>query len=395
MAFADNLTGADLEADPYPIYARLRHEAPVAFVPALHAWLVTRWQEAAIVASDKRNFTAEVGTSPLEVSFGQPNILNSEGDSHRILRDGIEPHYRPKSVSGYIHSLVEPIADEYLDRIAARGSADLMAEYFEPISVLSLARSLGFHDVDVTTLRRWFRGLSLGVINFERDPARQAVCDAVCAEIDACAAALMSRLERRPDNSPLSCMLHNGMPDGETRSQSFLMPTIKVALLGGMQEPGHGAGTILTGLLTNPAQRLAVQANINELLPKAIDEGLRWVAPIGTQQRRTLRDVELAGTMIPRDAMVCLVIASASRDERRFSNPDDFNIYRAEGPHASFGFGAHFCAGRSFATAQINIALKRLFGRIPGFELEPGFTPRFQGWEFRAPIELRVRFRPV
>ncbi|TIT84437.1 MAG: cytochrome P450, partial [Mesorhizobium sp.] len=133
------------------------------------------------------------------------------------------------------------------------------------------------------TLRSWFYGLAQGAINFENDPKRQEIADAISAEVGAAVRPTLERLTREPDDSALSHMLHDGMPDGSIRSIDFLMPTIKVILLGGMQEPGHGAGSILVGLLTHPEQLRRVLSDLETFVPKAVDEGLRWVAPIGTQ----------------------------------------------------------------------------------------------------------------
>ncbi len=99
---------------------------------------------------------AQVATSPVERTFGKPSILTTDGPVHKELRAGIDPKYKPKAVAVYIDTLVRPIADEYLDAVLATGGGDLMADYFEPISTLSLARSFGFHDIDMPTLRRWF-----------------------------------------------------------------------------------------------------------------------------------------------------------------------------------------------------------------------------------------------
>jgi len=167
-----------------------------------------------------------------------------------------------------------------------------------------------------------------------------------------------------------------------------------VTLLGGMQEPGHGAGSILYGLLTHPEQMQALRADMDGLLPKAVSEGLRWVAPIGTQTRQTTREIELAGTLIPADQPVASVVASACRDEARFRDPDAFDIYRADGAPGAFGFGSHLCAGRWFAQAQVAIALRVLLESMAELALAPGEAPAFRGWEFRAPATLRVTFRP-
>jgi cytochrome P450 len=395
MAFTEQITVGELENDPYPIYARMRREAPVAYVPAVDIWLVTRWEDVEFVAKSPHLFSAEVKNSPVERTFGRPTILTSDGVVHKELRAVIDPKYKPKAVARYIDDLVRPIALEFLAPLLAEGGGDLMAQYFEPISTLSLARSFGFHDIGMPTLRRWFQGLAQGAINFENDPARQKIGDAVSAEISAVADGIFDRLEREPDESALSRMLHDGMPAGQTRPRELLLPTVKVTLLGGMQEPGHGAGSVLVGLLQNPDQFAALRRDLDKLLPRAVDEGLRWVAPIGTQTREATRDIDLGGVTIPAGAMVGALVSSASRDEARFTDPDRYDLFRDEGPHAAFGFGHHFCSGRWFAREQVIVALRVLIDACREIDLDPGRLPEFRGWEFRAPTTLQVVLRPM
>ncbi len=392
------VTVEQLDRDPYPFYARLRREQPVAWVPAVNLWMVTRWDDVEAVAKDEATFTAVVESSPVDRCFGSPTIITTDGEVHRELRRATDPKYRPARVNAEIDELVRPIAEEYVGRITADGAreAELMAEYFEPISALALARSMGFADVDAPTLRRWFHGLSQGATNFELDPVKQAEGDATAAEVRSHAAALFERLEREPDGSALSHMLHDGMPAGQTRPRAFLMPTVLVTLLGGMQEPGHGAGSVLVGLLTHPDQRSAVldevRAGSDVLLRRAVDEGLRWVAPIGTQTRQTTREVHLGGVVIPAGQAVAAVVASACHDESRFAHPERFDLFRPELDHAAFGFGSHHCSGHWFARQQVRIALRVLLERCPDIRLASGEAPAFRGWEFRAPVELRVRW---
>ncbi|WP_404405119.1 cytochrome P450 [Pelagibacterium halotolerans] len=395
MSIAHEITIEALERDPYPIYARLRQESPVAWVPAANVWFATRWEDVEVVTKSPDIFTAEAPTSPVELSFGKPTILTVDGDQHKQLRGGIDPHYRPRKVAEYVQALVTPIAEEFLAKFESAGRADLMADYFEPISVLSLARSFGFGDLDVATLRRWFHGLSQGAINYEQDPKRQEISDKTCAEIDAVTIPMLERLREAPDSSPLSHMLHHNMPEGETRPAEFILPSVKVTLLGGMQEPGHGAGSTLVGLLQNPEQMEALLADTDRLLPKAVAEGLRWVAPIGTQMRLAQTDIELGGVTIPAGSPVAAILASANRDESRFAAPDRFDIHREETSMATFGFGHHFCAGRWFAAAQIEIALRLLLSRLPHLKLDPDNPPEFRGWEFRAPTTLHITFPPA
>jgi cytochrome P450 len=388
MTYASTITIDALETDPFPIYARLRREEPLIHVPAANCWFATRWKDIEAI-NRSADFTAASDDAPVNDAFGRPNVLTSEGPVHAELRGGIEPHYRPRKVSEYIDALVRPIAQAQLAALRASGDNDLMAGYFEPISALSLARSFGISEVDVATLRRWFHGLSEGAINFERDPARKAICDRAVAEIEAVLIPVLDRLRDAPDGSPLSHLLHSGMQPGQTRPYAQILPSVKVTLLGGMQEPGHGAGSIVTGLLMNPDQMAALRADLDGLLPQAIEEGLRWVAPIGTMMRTALRDTVVNGVPVPQGTAISLILASANRDETRFPDPDRFDIFRKPTSHMSFGAGAHFCAGKWFAKAQIEIALRVLFEAFPDLALADG-PPAFKGWEFRYPTSLRV-----
>jgi cytochrome P450 len=388
MRYSETITIEDLDRDPFPVYARLRREDPIAPVPAANCWFATRWADIETI-SRHPDFTALSDEAPVNAAFGRPNVLTTEGPIHQELRGGIEPHYRPRRVAEYIESLVRPIAEAQLAAFRASGSNDLLTGYFEPISALALARSFGFMDVDTATLQRWFHGLSQGAINFERDPARDAICRAVCAEIDSVALPLLERLAKTPDNSPLSHLLHSGMEPGHTRPIEHILPSVKITLLGGMQEPGHGAANLLVGLMQNPAQFAALRADPDKLLAPAIDEALRWIAPIGTMMRTALRDTEVGGVRVPEGTPVSCIFASANRDETRWDRPDEFDIFRPQKGHMAFGLGSHFCAGKWFAKAQIDVAMRVLLAAFPRLEFA-GDPPEFRGWEFRAPLHCRI-----
>ena len=388
VSYAQTISIENLEADPYPVYARLRRDDPIAFVPSSNVWMATRWDDVDFITKNPDVFSAEAPTSPVALSFGSPTIITTDGTIHKELRGIIEPQYRPRPVMGYIDALVRPIAEQHLDVLP--NSAELMANYFEPISALSLARSFGLNDVAVPLLRRWFHGLSQGAINYEQNPQRQAISDQTCAEIDAALLPILEHLAHHPNKSPLSHMLHHGMPDGQTRDPHFILPSVKVTLLGGMQEPGHGAGSILVGLLQNPDQKTLLLSNMHEWIPRAVDEGLRWVAPIGTQMRVTTREVEISGVTVPQGVPIAAVLASANHDESQFAMGHLFDMQRPKTSSATFGFGSHFCAGKWFAKAQIEIALRVLLNRYPNIALDENFPPVFRGWEFRAPTSLHV-----
>ena len=389
-AFAESVTVDALETDPYPIYARLRREAPVCYIPAVRLWFVTRYDDVEFVGTHPELFSAELDDSPVDNTFGSPTILTVDGEPHLELRRSLDAKYRPKYVNGYIDDLVRPVAEQVLDGLAGRDRAELMADYLEPVSVLSLGSVLGVGHLGADRLRDWFWRLHQGVINFEGNPDRADIGLACSREIDTVLGPVFDRLEAAGDDSTISHLLHSGMPDGACRARDFVMPTLKVILLGGMQEPGHGGGSTLAGLLSSPDQLSAVRDDPAGLLPAVVEEGLRWVSPIGTQTRQVAADTELGGAALRRGAPVGSLVSSANRDETKFADPDRFDIFRPRPANLAFGAGRHFCAGHAFSRAQMRIAIEVLLRRFPSLALDPARPPRFRGWEFRAPRRLDV-----
>jgi cytochrome P450 len=391
--WAASITVEQLDDDPYPIYARMRAEAPVCHVPCVGLWFVTRWADVVRAASHPEVFDSRVTPSPLDRAMGGESILVLDGEPQQRLRAMLEPALRPRAVEASTPGLVEPLVEGLLDELEGRNEAELMAEYFEPVSVLGLGRMLGLGHLDGDTLRRWFHGLAQGAINFEDDPARWAVSDATGAEIDRELAPVFERLDAEPDGSIIATMLEHAEGSFEERVAQIL-PTLKVILLGGMQEPGHAAGTTLAGLL-EAGQLDDMVADPDRLVPLAVEEGMRWVSPIGTQTRRAVAAAELGGVELPAGANLGVLVSSANRDREVFGhNADAFDLHRPRRNNAAFGFGTHFCSGHHFARVQIRIALRRLVERFPSVALHPDRAPVFTGWEFRAPRNLDVVLRP-
>ena len=387
--WAAAITVEQLDDDPYPVYERMRAEAPVCFVPAVGLWFVTRWADVERAASHVDVIDSSVTPSPLERTMGGPSILLLDGEPQRRLRAMLEPALRPRAVEASTPDLVEPIAAALLDALDPSEPVELMEAYFEPISVLSLGRVLGLGHVDGDTLRRWFHGLAEGAINFEDDPARWAVADATASAIDVALAPVFERLPADPDGSVIATMLEHADGTLEERVR-LILPTLKVILLGGMQEPGHAAGTTLAGLLA-AEQVTEVASDPTRLVPLAIEEGLRWVSPIGTQTRRALVDVELGGVSLPAGANLGVLVSSANRDEAVWGeSADAFDVHRPRRNHAAFGFGPHFCSGHHFSRVQMRIALRALLERYPRLAGDAARPAAFTGWEFRAPRTLHV-----
>lgn len=388
---AESISIEELEDDPGPFYATMRREAPVSWVPILDAWLVTRWEEAAEVLGSPERWGAAPAQELNDRVAGGTSMLGVDGPEHTDMRVGVDRAVGPKAVLGYVDELVRPIAREYLERFRKDGRVDLTEAYFEPISVDALRHVMGIAPyVDAPTLVRWFHALAAGSANHTRDPAVFAASDRANQEIETILGPVLDRLrEEGPGEGMLSHMVHSGRDDGATRSNEEIYPNLKVVLLGGMQEPGHAGANTMLGLLQNPDQLADVLEDL-ELIPTAVQEGLRWIAALGTAERRALGDQVIGGVTIPDGALVYVALPSANRDETRFADPDQFNIHRARKPHQAFGGGIHFCAGHFFARHVMAIMLEELLPALPGVRLDPDAPPSVRGFMFRAAVSLPV-----
>ncbi|MEN0137779.1 MAG: cytochrome P450 [Rhodococcus sp. (in: high G+C Gram-positive bacteria)] len=385
---ADSITIDQLDADPFPIFAQLRKHDPVAWVPVAGAWFVTRRADMESIYRRSDLVTAATPDNPVNSHLGVPNVLTAEGDTHDYLRGPMSHALLPRMVDTYVDDLIGPIVERQLATLPATGRIDLLHDYFEPISVLSLANLIGVGDVPLPTLQHWFHSLAIGSANFELDPAKTRINDEAKSEAAALLSTVLDRLEREPDGCLISELLHRDMPPGQTRDRELILPTILILIVGGSQEPGHAAGNLFHGLFSNPEQLTDLKQDIDTLLPKAINESLRWNPPAGTLEKLAMCDFELRGQQITKGDMVVFLTGSVNRDEEFYDDGESFDIHRPESTHRAFGMGRHMCMGHWFSRRQIQIAVRSLLAAYPNIAPVAGDPGELNGWAFRGPARL-------
>lgn len=387
MTVGESFTLEELEADPYPIYKRLRDDEPVSFAPAVQLWLVTRWDDVEAVDLDPETFTAATDPSTLNRTLGTC-MLGSEGPDHRRIRAISEPPFRPKAVERHTETLIPTIADGLISTFEDRGEVELVAEFARPMSVLTLRGVLGLDEIPVETISEWFMGFMVGLSNFEGDPAKEGIGQAATAAATDGIMPIIERLERNPDESAISWMLHqksNG--DGMTREE--VLANVKLMMSGGLQEPQETVAITAWALLSHPEQLAGVRDDMALIRP-AIEEAMRCYSPVGTSTRQTTRATTFRGVDLEEGALVAAVLSSANRDERRWTDPDRFDIHRKEGAHLAFSTGAHYCLGAWLGRATTRVALQMLLERLPGLRLDLDHEVVFSGWEFRGPQDVHL-----
>jgi cytochrome P450 len=369
---AATLTLAVLEDDPYPAFAALQEHQPVAFVPSLDMWLVTRWDDVVYVCEHPELFRSNTEPSWLRDCLGE-NMLTLDGAAHDRLADGMRPPFVASTALPVVREGLPTLFDELIDQFSGN-EVELMTQYAEPLANLSLAAALGW-TVDWRRLADWNRGVCAGIANFENDPGKAAQAAVAHAGLaDAIDAALAA--------GELGAYVQRGF----TRDE--IVNNIRLMVSGGINEPRDGVALVMWVLLTMPDVMTAVRADMS-LLRKVVEETFRWVSPVGTATRQTVQDTELAGVSLPAGSLVAGVLSAANRDPRRWSHPDTFSLDRREGAHLAFAIGEHRCLGEWLGRQQVRLAVERLLHRFPHIELTQPVEVR--GFEFRGPLALHVR----
>lgn len=385
VTLGESVRLADLFADPYPAYAKLREQEPVCFVPAANRYLVTRHADIVQLERDPESFSANEAQSLMKRVMGH-TMLRKDGAAHKRERVACEAALRPNVIRGYWMPVFQGIVNELIDRMIEEGeSADLFHSFAAPCAARSLGALLGLTNVPWESLAVWSQAMMDGTGNYGNDAEIWRRSDEAAAGVDAALDEMIPHLQKNPDSSIISAMLHAADP----LNREEIAANVKVIIGGGLNEPRDAIATAVAALLDNPDQRAQVEADPTQWR-NVFEETVRWVSPIGMYPRQVARRVELGGVVLEEGARVGVVLASGNRDEAVFENADRFDINRAKKPHVAFGGGAHFCLGTWAARVQVGeVALPTLFSRLK--TLRHGEGPvTWAGWVFRGPTSVPV-----
>ena len=313
------------------------------------------------------------------------SILEMGEPEHHRYRGLIQKAFTRKAMERWETELVKPICHGLIDNFAERGNTDLAREYtfWFPINVI--AGLLGLPAEDLSRFHRLAVELISGPFMPER--GQQA-----SSELRTYFATILDARRAEPADDLISDLAQDEM-DGEKPTDEEIFSFLRLLLPAGAETTYRSSGNLLYGLLSNPDQLEAVRAD-RTLIPRAIEEGIRWEPPLTAIIRTSTRDVELAGTPLPVGSVVVAHLGAANRDPARWEEPDRFDIFRDPKTHASFALGPHTCLGMHLARMETGVALEALLDRLPDLRLDPGDQdPHITGLGFRSPTSLPVRFQ--
>ena len=375
---------ADLSDDPYPIYRRLREQGGCAYFEEMDRYVIPRFKDVYELDNNPA-VSAREGSSLMFRAMGL-TMRRLDGAANRRLRASCQSVLRGKAFTSTWLDRFRAVADELLDELHPRGHADLVAEFAAPFAARAAKLLIGIDDVDDRDVAAASQAFMDGVANHEDDPRVWARCEwANCLVDDA-----VSRWRGRAEpGTVLRSMVDAGLTTDEIRANA------KLFVGGSINEPRDLITSTVWALLRNPVQADLARSN-RALLSAAVEEALRWISPIGMVPRSMRQDGVIAGVRLTAGTPLWVLVASANRDERRWENPDTFDLRRASQGHVAFGHGPHVCLGAFMARRTIGATvLPAIFERLEALDLAGGAEPQPRGWVLRGLEALEVTWSTV
>ncbi|GHE99206.1 cytochrome P450 [Amycolatopsis deserti] len=352
-----SLTDPEVLTDPFTAYGRVREQAPLARVGAPGfgpVWAATRHETARAVLSDPRfeltSNSYQRPDVPEHCRAYMRTMSEVEGAEHARLRRLVSPAFSARRALDF-RPRIEPLVGRLLDDLPAE--ADLLRDFARPLPMEVICELVGIPDEDRARWREYGMAVASG-----HGPAFAAAIPGVMAG----AQAAIARRRVEPGDDVLADLIR-----AEDRLSDTEMVTLVWHLVLAGQTPANLIANAVAALLDHPDQLAALRADPG-LMPRAVDELIRWCGPtLMTIPRYAREDVELEGAVIREGEAIVAAVAAANRDPRAFADPDRFDVTRPGGGHLGFGHGPHFCLGAALARVQTEVALSALLRR----EFEP------------------------
>ncbi|MDH6142729.1 MULTISPECIES: cytochrome P450 [Kitasatospora] len=384
--------------DPYPLYRRYRESDPVHLADD-GSWYLFGHAAVAQVLSGRRDYCR--GPAPARFPAGCPHLQRTVANwmvfmdppAHTRVRALVARSFTPRVVQALrprIRRITARLTDGLADELAAHGVADLVERFAAPLPVLVISELLGVPEHD----RAWFRAQALDLeLATSARTGRRAdafqLAEAAAGELDAYFRAELRRPGRRDRDDLIGLMLRHG----SALPEDTLVGTCIHLLTAGHETTTNLLAKGLLALLAHPDQLAALRSG-PLLAAAAVDELIRYDAPVQMISRLARQDDRFGDRIVPAGSKVVLVLGSANRDPARFRQPDRLDLSRDTHRHCGFGTGIHYCVGAPLARAEAEIGLTMLLTRFPHLAVaEQAAEPvRYtQDLVFHGPSQLLVQ----
>ena len=376
--------------DPYPVYARLRAEAPVYHDAAHGFWALSRHADVLDAFKSPRVFSNSRGVSidPSARRGGARagmSFLAMDPPEHTRFRALVARGFTPRRVAA-LEPRIREIAIAHLDPLVGAGGFDVIADFAGKLPMDVISEMLGVPESDRAQLRTWADLLvhrEEGAVDLPPEGVQAFV------SIRSYFRERIAELRRRPGDDLLSALL--GLDeDGFKPSDDDLLSFCNLMIVAGNETTTKLLGNALYWLWRNPGQRALVAGDL-ERIPRWVEETLRYDNSTQMLMRTTLEDVRVRGVTIPAGENVLLLVGSANRDPDVFAAADVYDIHRDTSAMLSFGRGTHFCMGASLARLEARVAFEEWWKRFPRYEVRPEGIERVHSVNVRGFAALPVK----
>lgn len=376
-------------ADPYALFARMRSEAPVCRLDPVGFWAVSRYEDVVFVLKNPGLFSNAAYNRSIDKtrSVGglgepQPTLVGLDPPRHTQMRALIMRAFTPRIVAA-LEPRIREISRDLVNKIAAKGSFELVNDFTIPLPMIVIAEMLGVEPDRREDFKHWCDELMTNVaIIKEPDPERAFKA---ADELSRYFQKVIEERRRNPKDDLISLLLAAEI-EGEKLSLPEVVSFANLLLIAGNETTTSLIGNAFYALTEHP-DAYATMLQHRARIPEVVEETLRWLSPAQLILRVAKEDVKLGGVTIPKGSVVTPILASANRDERKFPNGERFDIDRDTKGHIAFGLDIHFCLGASLARLEAKVALEELsaLGKLKRSHNAIHWAPSLL---MRAPIAL-------
>jgi len=385
-----NIWDPEFRANPYAYYgALLAGPPPIVAFGDIRFALVARYADVTAGLRDHEHLSSVQPPPPPGTTYqgrfeGSRNMLGSDPPQHSRLRQLVARDFTPRRIRD-LEPRIREIAKQLLDKVEAKGEFDLMADIANVLPVTVIAEMLGVPPELNARFKHWSDRIIGGDNNVPGNPPSPEIVRV----IDELGDYFTAEIEKRRANpgQDLVSALVAAHDEGEVMSAADLLSFITLLLVAGNETTTNLIGNGMLALGRNLDQFDALKRS-PAMLPRAIEEMLRYDGPVQSTVRFTTGPVQLGGTEIPAKTIALMIVAAANRDPAQFEDPEKFDIARNPNDHVALGEGIHFCIGAPLARMEARIAFEAMLARFPRLRLkDPAVKPVYKGSYFLRGLE--------
>jgi cytochrome P450 len=378
----------EIHEDPYPIYRRLRDEAP-AYLDVEHGfWVLSRDADVRGALNDTATFSSSGGiTLERRAEAVEPMLIETDPPRHTRLRGLVSRAFTPKRVAD-LEGPVRLLSAELIDGFRDMGSVDVIDRFAARLPMAVISEMLGMPREEQDELRSWSDAM------LHREPGdSQITPDGIngAMKLYAYFEQLITHRRDHPGDDLVSALLA-AREDDTDLSHGEILGFCFLLLIAGNETTTKLLGNAIFWLHAFPDQRAALLADPTQV-PAAIEEVLRYDTSTQSLARLLMADVTLHGVTLPAGSKGLLLFASANRDERRWARADAFDIARSPAGHLAFGHGIHHCLGAALARLEGRVALEMLLPVLGEYQIDDAGLERVHSGNVRGFSRLPVAFR--